>query len=193
MPPAMLDALLSRHLEPALAPAVARLAALGVSADSLTASGFVLGIAAVPDIGHRAYLTGLAFIVLSRLVGALARLTGTTRFGVYLDKVLDLVWTAAIPFAFALAEPERALAAMFLLMGLVARTAALAAEDDLVAAPAPPVLAGGRNLVGKTEILLAFALGCLLPNWFSIIAYVLGMLCFIMAGFHVAAAVAQRR
>ena len=86
---------------------------------------------------------------------------------------------AGLAFAFALAEPDRALAAMFLMLGLVARTAVLAETP------------AGWPLVGKAELFLAFALACLFPAWFSILAYAVGILCFVAAGSRVAAIVAQ--
>ncbi len=192
----MLDQFLRRPIEPLLAAPAARIAGFGISADSITAAGFVLGIAALPDIGHRDYLIGLGFIALSRLFdiadGAVARIKGTTVFGTYLALVLDLVWSAAVPFAFALGQPDRALAAMFLMIGLVARAAVLTADVRLKAGTSGTVLGLGGDLVGKSESFVAFALACIFPDWFSIIAYVLGMLCFVMAGFRVVAAAGQR-
>ena len=130
----MLDAVLHPRIEQLLANLAARIAAYGIRADALTVAAFLVGIAGLPDIAHHAYLTGLALITLSRLFevadGAVARHAGPTRFGAYLAVVLDLIWTASVPFAFALAEPERALAAMFFLVGLVARAAALTAAGS---------------------------------------------------------------
>jgi hypothetical protein len=93
--------------------------------------------------------------------------------------MLDLVLGAAIPFAFALAMPERALAAMFLLLGLVVRagSGSMAGESG--------------ELVGKTELFLAFSLACIFPDQFSIIAYVVGVLCFVDAGRRIAQAVSS--
>ena len=193
---AMLDQYLRRSIEPLLTAPAGRIAAFGISADSITAAGFVLGIAALPDIGHRDYLVGLGFIALSRLFdiadGAVARIKGPTAFGAYLAQVLDLVWTAGIPFAFALGQPDRSLAAMFLMIGLVTRAAVLTADVRVKDGTLGTVLGLGGDLVGKTEIFAAFALACVFPDWFSIMAYVLGMLCFVMAGFRVAAAAQQQ-
>jgi len=117
-----------------------------------------------------------------------ARHSGSTRFGSYLALVLDLVWTACVPFAFALAEPGRALAAMFFLLGLVARAAALTADSRLKLGASSTAAELGASLVGKSELFIALALACIFPNWFSIVAYVVGTLCFVMVGFRVAAA-----
>src|SRR6185437_3334623 len=120
----MLDVLIRRHISPFLAEPARRIVGLGVGAEALRAAGFVAGIAALPAIGRRAYLVGLALIALGRLLdlfgGAIARLGPQVRSGPDLEHVVELVWTASVPFVFALAEPERALAAMFLMLGLVA-------------------------------------------------------------------------
>jgi phosphatidylglycerophosphate synthase len=192
----MLDALLRRHLDGFTAPVAARVAASRVSAASLTASAFVCGAVALVDIGHRYYLAGLVFLLAARLFdvldGPVARLKPPTVFGPYLAHVLDMLITAAVPFAFALAEPGRALAAMFLMLGLVARAAAI---DDTVRplATDPAIGFFGRvgRLVEKTDLFAAFALACLFPAWFSLIAYTVGIACFIAAGGRVAAVAVQ--
>lgn len=189
---AMLDALVRRYTSPALTGPVQRIAALGVGADALTTSGFVIGIAALPAIARHAYLLGLGLIALSRISDVLgvsvARIKGSTRSGIYLERVLEFIWTASVPFAFALAQPDRALAAMYLMLGLVARAAALSDETK----PKSDALAFGAEFLGKSETFLAFALACIFPAWFSIISYALGTACFVMTGIRVAASEIQR-
>ena len=192
----MFDPLIRRYTSPLLAAPAERIAALGVSAEALTVASFVIGLAALPAIGRRAYLVGLGLIALSRLVdlagSAVARLKPPRPFGTYLGVVLDVVWTASVPFAFALGQPDRALAAMFLMLGLAVRAAALSAEAKLSPGAAGTALQFGGTLVGKTEIFVAFALACVFADWFSIIAYVLGLVCFVMTGFRMASAGLQR-
>ena len=168
----MLDPFLRRHAARATAPAAAWLERIQIRALALTLAAFVCAIAAMLDIGHRRYLWGLGFLLAAGLFdaldGPLARRRGATAFGAYLDTVLGLVAEAGIAFAFALAEPDRALAAMFLMLGLVAR--ASAGTDG-----------------AKSELLLGCTLACLFPNWFSLIAYALGIAGFVEAGSRVAA------
>ena len=179
----MLDAVLRRNFEEYLAPVAARLAAWRIQADALTASAFVLTAVAVFDIAHQHFYFGLGFLTGARLAealaGAVARRAGPTAFGAALDRLLGAVSAGAVPFAFALAEPERALAAMFLMLGLVVRAGA-----TLVQEPQPGQIG---FTVGKSELYAAFAVACLFPNWFSIIAYGVGILCFIAAGSRLAA------
>ncbi|HJW41402.1 MAG TPA: CDP-alcohol phosphatidyltransferase family protein [Rhizomicrobium sp.] len=174
----MLDPLLRRQLAIPLAPAADLLQRCEVPAIALTILAFAASVAAMLSIGHHRYLLGLGLLVLAGLFdvldGPLARREGEAPGGAYFEKFLSVVAAAGIPFAFALAQPDRALAAMFLLLGLVARSAA----DDV--------------RFGKTEIFVAFALACIFPDWFSIVAYVVGILCFVSAGLRLAVVMAQR-
>lgn len=176
----MLDAVLRRNFEEYLAPVAARLATWRIQADALTASAFILTAVAVFDIAHQHFYFGLGFLTAARLVdalgGAVARRAGPTAFGTSLKRLLGAAATGAVPFAFALAEPERALAAMFLMLGLVVKAGAKIVQD------AKPALS-----IGKSEFFLAFAAACLFPNWFSLIAYAVGILCFVLAGSRLAA------
>jgi phosphatidylglycerophosphate synthase len=192
----MLDALLRRPLDGFIAPVAVRVAGLRISAVSLTASAFVCGAIALVDIGHQYYRVGLVFLFAARLFdvldGPVARRKPPTVFGPYLAHVLDMLIAAAVPFAFALAAPGRALAAMFLMLGLLVRAAAF---DGTTRPPGTDPVIGyfGRvgRLVEKTDLFVAFALACLFPDWFSLIAYAVGILCFITAGGRVAAVAAQ--
>lgn len=72
----------------------------------------------------------------------------------------------AVLFGFGLAEPSRALAAMFLMFALTVMT-----------------LLGGRLVVAVTWVTLAaFLAACVLPSSFSLLAYIIGILAFIVAG-----------
>jgi hypothetical protein len=187
----MLDTLIRRYSSPLLAEPARRIVGLGLGAEAFRAAGFVAGIAALPAIGRKAYLLGLVLIALSRFLdligGVVARLRAQDRSGPDLEHVVELVWTASVPFVFALAEPERALAAMFLMLGLVARAAVVGAEPAAKPPNVSSTLDWGARLLGKTEIFVAYALACIFPSWFSVIAYALGIASFVMTGFRVAA------
>ena len=170
------------------------LTSAGIRAEPLAIAGFVMGFAAVPFIAHSAFLVGLVLILASRSVGLLgvvvAQHVPRTAKEDYLERILELVWSASLPFGFALAEPECALAAMFLMLGLVARAAALTVE----ARPAPgiEVTEFGADLVGQSELTIVYATLCIFPHWFSIATYALGIACFVMTGFRVAKFRSQR-
>jgi hypothetical protein len=160
----MPDLSLRRWLDAALAPAAQRAAALGVSAVALPAAGLTVGLAALPSIALGHSWLGLACILLSRvpaLVGAAGARDLAAR--------LSAIFYGSLPFAFALADPGRALAAAFALFGFVAFVSVkrLDAIDEIVCT-------------------LAFAASCVFASWFSLIAYALGIACFIVAGIRLA-------
>ena len=63
------------------------------------------------------------FILLNRVAdgvdGAVARASMSTDFGGYLDIVCDFVFYSAVPFAFAVVQPENALASAFLIFSFI--------------------------------------------------------------------------
>jgi hypothetical protein len=75
------------------------------------------------------------------------------------------------PFGFALVDPARALAAMFLMFALCVFT----------------LLSGPRMRLVHWLVAVGFLLACLLPDRFSLLAYIVGIACFAKAGQGVAA------
>ncbi|OAI44247.1 hypothetical protein AYO42_05050 [Rhizomicrobium sp. SCGC AG-212-E05] len=71
-----------------------------------------------------------------------------------------------IPFGFALAEPGRALAAMFLMFALSVFT----------------VLGRGHVSVVTWLVAASFLVACIFPDHFSLLTYVVGVMVFIAAG-----------
>lgn len=184
----MFDIALKRFFDPPLDLAARRLAAFGLGADVLTVLGFVIGLGAIAAIAFGHAIAGLGLLLASRLcdglAGALARQEGETALGAFLDAALDLIVLAGLPFAFALADPSRALAALFAMFGLaVSGVARLAAE---LFAARRGIAARIGTLTESSLIVLGFALACLLPDRFSIVAYLVGVLCFVVAGTRVA-------
>ena len=187
----MFDQQLSRLIKPALDVAGQLLARAGVTANTLTLTGFFIGMLAVLAITQQAYLLGLAAIVLSRLCdgldGAVARHTQPTDRGGFLDITLDFVFYASIPMAFALANPERnALAASVLLSAFVGTTssflayAVMAAKRSQVSTAYPHkslVFLGG--LTEATETYAVFAAMCIWPQHFAPLAYGFALACAI--------------
>jgi len=162
----MLEGFLRDHVRAPLAHAAARLSALGASGTSLAAASLVVGLIAVPAIGYGHFWIGLGLILLSRAIALVAAETEAST----LAAALDPIFFASLPFAFALADPSRALAATFLLFAFVADVAA-----------APRAWRGIEHAVAA----LAFMGACLFPAWFSLIAYGLGLACFALAGFRI--------
>ncbi len=105
----MFDASLRRLIDPPLDLVGRRLAAAGVGADTLTLTGFALGVAAAVAIASGWPLAGAALIALNRLAdgldGAVARAGRSSDRGGYLDVTLDFTVYGLIPLAFAVADP----------------------------------------------------------------------------------------
>ena len=192
---AMLDARIKQIVTSPLDPLADGLARIGGGANALTVVGFAMGLVAAALIADESFLMGIAFLTLNRLAdvldGMVARRMGTTPIGGFLDASLDLFVYAAVPFAFALAHQQDALAACFLLMGLM-----VSAIPGLVGRAFMPEQAKRRvlTLCGHSETFIAFALMCVTPRWmFSLLAYFYGALCFFSAAVSFASVVVQIR
>ena len=185
----MLDRRALVLLRPALDAAARVLARWHVHADHVTLAGFAIGIAAAVAIAFGHFLPGLALLLASRALdgidGALARLTTPTERGGFLDITLDFLFYAAIPLAFALADPAaNALAAALLLAAFIGTAttflafAALAGQRGLksVAYPDKGIYYLG-GLTEATETITCFALMCLWPEWFAWWATGFAVLC----------------
>lgn len=162
----------------------------GLSANAVTVIGCAIGLAAAPAIVLQHFELALALILVNRFLdgvdGAMARMNGPTDRGAFLDIVCDFLIYAAVPLAFAVANPAaNALAAATLLASFIGTGvtflafAAINAKRGGEASPAYPGKAiyylGG--LTEGTETIVAFALMCLLPQHFATIAYVFATMC----------------
>jgi phosphatidylglycerophosphate synthase len=187
----MLDRAIQSAIKPVLNRAAQGLVRLGIGADAVTVTGFVIGMAAAVAIASQAYLLGLGLLLASRLMdgldGAVARATQPTDRGGFLDITLDFLFYASIPLAFAIAHPaHNALPAAVLLAAFIGTGSsflafAVIAEKHQVPSTAFPdksfYFLGG--LTEATETLIAFAAMCLWPQWFPQIAYGFALLCAI--------------
>jgi len=187
----MLDKAVQQALRPAMTRAARGLVRLGVGADAISVAGFVTGMAAAAAIAVQQFTAGLALLLLSRLMdgldGAVARATQPTDRGGFLDITLDFLFYAAIPLAFAVADPAaNALPAAVLLASFIGTGssflafAAIAEKRGLTDTALPGksfYFLGG--LTEATETIAAFAAMCLWPQWFGPLAYGFAALCAI--------------
>ena len=185
----MLDRSLLRILKPLTDGAALRLHGRGITADQLTIAGFIAGLVAAALIAAGWPSPGLAVILISRaldgLDGAVARLAAPTDRGAFLDIALDFLFYASIPLAFAIADPvANALAAAVLLAAFIGTGSsflayAVIAEKRGLKSTAYPSK-GIYYLGGLTEgfeTILCFALMCLWPAWFAVLAQAFAALC----------------
>ena len=184
----MLDRQLSAVQAAFLRPIAARLSSCGVAADTLTVTGFMFGAGSAVLIGTGFEKTALIPFFVNRLVdgldGAVARLTGPTDRGAFLDIALDFAFYAMVPLAFAIANPaDNAMAACLLLASFMGTAssflafAVIAAKRGVSSTHFPQkgiYYLGG--LTEGTETVIAFTAMCLWPGQFPIIATVFAVL-----------------
>ena len=189
----MFDAAMRRVIDPPLGAAGRRLAALGVRPNAVTVSGFVIGLTVMPLLAVEWYWAALAVILTNRLFdgldGAVARNWEITDLGGYLDIVCDFVFYSAVVFGFALARPENAVAAAFLIFSFMGTGSSFLAYAILAAKRGHETSARGKKsfyylggLTEGTETIGLFVLMCVLPDWFSPFAFVFGALCWVTTG-----------
>ena len=190
----MLDRFALKIVKPLNESAAARLAARGLTADQATLAGFGFGMIAAIMIASGFTTAAILPLLVNRALdgvdGALARLSGTTERGAFLDISLDFVFYAAIPLAFAALAPEEnamaaaALLAAFVVTGTSFLAFAVMAEKRGLKSTAYPAKSfyylGG--LTEGTETILCFLAMCWWPQHFAAIAYVYAALCALTAG-----------
>jgi phosphatidylglycerophosphate synthase len=186
----MIDAQLRPLMGPPLDRAARALERLGATANAVTAAGAMVGLGACAAITFGAYGLGLALILANRLLdgvdGALARRMGATDLGGFMDLVADFLFYSAVPFAFALAEPARALAAAFLIFSFVGTGVSFLAFAAIAARRAMTTDRYGLKslyylggLTEGAETILVFVLMAIRPDWFEPLAWGFGALCWI--------------
>ena len=195
----MLDARLRPLIDPPLNAAGRWLAARGASADRVTLAGFVIGLGAAVAIALGAFGLGLFLLVLNRLAdgldGAVARATAKSDRGGFLDIALDFAVYAAIPLAFALADPAaNALAAAALLASFVANGSAFLAFALMAERRRLTTEAQGRKslyylagLAEGAETIAVFVAMSIWPQLFPWLALGFAALCLVSAAARIAA------
>ncbi len=158
------DTSISRSLE-----RYRRLTAAAATAPlSVLLGGFLVGAGAAACLAAHLYLAALALFLINR-----ASIVATLSVGdvARVRRALAAIALAAMPFGFALADMTHAMAASFLLVGLLAETAVAHTGDD-----------GSNRLFGLAAA-LALAIACIRPDWFGVVAYTVGVSGFVAAGF----------
>ena len=200
----MLDRAVRPLIDPPLNAAGRWLAARGVPANAMTLAGFAVGLAAVPAIGLGHYGWGLAAILASRLFdgldGAVARVAGVTDVGGYLDIVCDFILYSAWVFGFAVARPEHAVTAAFLMLSFMGTGSSFLAYAVFAAKRGIDTEIHGSKslhylggLTEGTETILAFIAFCLVPQLFVPLALVFAVACWITTASRMLAAVRSFR
>ena len=195
--------MLDRHLRPLIDPPLERgaswLAGRGVSANTITALGLILGLLAGLCLALDAPLTALLLIVASRLAdgldGPVARAHAARNeaveggFGGYVDILADFIFYAAIPLGFVLADPAaNGAAGAFLLAAFYVNAASFLGYAALAEKHRLRSEANGRKaffhatgLLEGSETIAFFIVICLWPQAFAPLAWGFGLLCLLTA------------
>lgn len=176
----MLDTPVRRALAPALDGAAGVLARVHVPALAVTGCGWLVGVAACVAAGTGHWWAALVLWLLNRLLdgldGPLARRTGATDLGGFLDLVADFTIYAGFVLAVGVERPEARVACLALLTAYYVSGAAFLALSALLERRG--VAGDGRSLlfVGGlaegTETVLAYVAFCLFPGSAEPIAWI---------------------
>jgi phosphatidylglycerophosphate synthase len=188
--------MLDRHIRPLIDPplnsAALVLANAGVRANTLTATGFAFALCGFLALALQAYSAGILFILLNRLMdgldGPLARRTNATDLGGYLDIVSDFIFYSGTVLFFAVGRPEMALPAAVLIFSFIGTSSSFLAYAIVAAKRGQIHSEQGQKsffylggLAEGTESTAVLLLICLMPNYFSWIAYIFAALCWLTA------------
>ncbi|WP_421854206.1 CDP-alcohol phosphatidyltransferase family protein [Oricola sp.] len=189
----MLDGAVRVRIEPWINALARTVAPTGISANAITVTGLVIGMGATAAIAYQLYLAGAALLLMSRLLdgldGAVARINGKSDFGGYLDIVLDFAFYGLIPLGFVLADPQaNAVAGAVLILSFYVNGASFLAFAIMAEKHKLETDVRGEKsfffstgLAEATETIVVFVAFCLLPDWFSVLAYVFAAVCFYTA------------
>lgn len=174
-----------------LRPAAAGLVRVGITPDFVTVSGFVIGMASVPLLATQNYEFALILMLANRLCdgldGAMARISGPTHRGAFIDIAFDFFFYSVVPFGFAVADPEaNAVAAASLLLAFVGTSssflsfAVIAQRRGLTskAFPGKGIYYLGGLTEGAETIAVMMAM-CLWPAAFPALAWSFSLLCLV--------------
>ncbi|WP_150524354.1 CDP-alcohol phosphatidyltransferase family protein [Roseibium sediminis] len=199
----MFDAQIRPYIDPPLDRAGRLVAQAGISADTVTLVGFALGMGAAVAIATGLLLLGLVLIALNRIAdgldGAVARATHKSDRGGYLDIVLDFVFYGSIPMAFAILDPaQNALPAAALLLSFYANGSAFLAYAIMAEKRRITTTSQGikslyyvAGIAEGAETIALFAVMCLWPAGFPILAWGFAAVCFVSAAARIIGAAAS--
>ncbi len=198
----MFDAQLRPLIDRLLDPIGRGLVRLGVTANQVTVIGAAFGLIAAGCVAAGLFHTALLFVIANRVIdgmdGAVARASRSSDFGGYLDIVSDFIFYSAIPMAFAVAQPKTALAAAFLIFSFIGTATSFLGFAILAEKYHFTTQIRGKKafyylggLTEGTETILLFLAMLVWPDYFSVMAIIFGILCWVTTGTRIYAAYRQ--
>ena len=184
----MFDARLRPLIDPPLNRAGRWLAARGISANALTLGGLALGLLAAVAVARGQQGPAIALILACRLLdgldGAVARASGKTAFGGYLDILADFLFYVSVPLAFATLAPANLLPAAILLASFALTGVSFLALASVAAEAGLSTTAHGQKsyfystgLAEGGETIAFFLAMCLWPERFPHLSAAFALLC----------------
>ena len=181
-----------------------RLHRSGVSANAVTVVGFLIGMAVIPALVFQMTTLALLCLALNRIAdgldGAVARVAGPSDVGGFLDIVLDFIFYSAVVFGAALARPDLAIWAAFLIFSFIGTGSSFLAFAIIAAKRGQQTAARGRKsffymggLTEGTETIVALALITARPDWLPWVAGIFGAMCWITTATRIAEGVSSFR
>lgn len=195
----MFDIQIRKRIDPWLMRLARGFLALGLSANAITWLGFVMGIGGSIAIAFGWFGAALALIASNRLMdgidGCVARLTRPSDVGGFLDIALDMLFYSSVPFAFAIYASENQLAACFLIYSFLGTGSSFLAFAIIAAKRGVTSDKAGKKsffystgLIEGTETVVFLLLICLIPQYFTLLAWIFGSLCWFTTAIRIAVA-----
>ncbi len=165
-----------------------KIASFGVSANSVTFLGFIMGIIAIICISFARYDIAIIFICLNRLCdgidGAVARHVGLSDFGGFLDIVCDFLIYSGVIFAFGIANDKHLFYSSLLIFSFIGPISSFLAYAIIAAKNKINTDTRGKKsfyylggICEGTETAIVLILSCLIPHNFAIICITYSILC----------------
>ena len=160
---------------------------IGISPNSLTVSGFILTTISFVLIIYSYFYLALFFFIGSRILdgldGTVARIIGKTKFGGYIDIVLDFIGYALIPFGFIINSSENTIAGCILIVSFFGTGSSFLAfaiyENQEKYHKSRKSFFYSNGLIEGFETIVFFILMIVFNDYFIFLAYLFSLLCII--------------
>jgi len=195
----MFDIRIRKKIDPWLDRIALGIVRLGIQANTITWFGFVVGIAGSVCVANGGFTAAFVLILINRICdgldGCVARYSGPSDLGGFLDIALDMIFYSSIPFGFAVASSINALPAAFLIFSFAGTGCSFLAFAIISAKRGLTADREGKKsffystgLIEGTETVVFLLLVCLVPLHFPLLAWVFGSLCWLTTAIRIAIA-----